>query len=564
MRKKQYVVLGLLGLFTGSACTGTVDSNSSDDSRFDDGGSGGAGAGGSGGPSAPGLAPLDKVCSDEPKVGAYRWRRLTALQYRNSVKDLLDVEANTRSFLLDTKSGPFDSNSEIGAQAEDVENYRTAAEDVARQATAAAKLNKTLGCDVAKMGEDNCASAFIDSFGVRAYRHPLSASERAALQAVYKVGKEESFSMGIAVVVQSALQSPNFLYLNEFGDGKPVTKLKGYEVAARLSYLIWGSTPDADLFDAAARGELDSDEGIKKQTKRLLESSRSLALTTGFFSQLFDLGRLEQASAIVKDPTRYPGFNDAMKTAMAAESKAYLEHVFAKDDGTIETLLTAPYVFPTAPLSDIYGVTGKLPADGKFMAVGRSGFLTTAAVLAVHPHGSTLFPAVARGKVIRSSLLCTDLPPPAMASNFVAPPNAAMLSEQELNRRHRDDPSCSGCHALLEPVGFGLDMYDSLGKIRKTANDGSPIDGSGDLIGTDVEGPYKGPAELSQKLASSQDVRVCLAKQWLQYSLAREPSQDDECSLQKTAQILVQGRGDVKAAIMALVTTDAFRYRKGQ
>lgn len=563
MRKKQFVVLGLLGCLGGSACSGSVSSNPSDDgSGGDDGDDDG---GGGGGPGGPGLEPLEKVCSGQPKVGEARWRRLTAAQYRNSVKDLLAIDANTRSFLLDTKSGPFDTNSELGAQAEDIENYRTAAEDIAKQATTSANMPKTLGCDPAKMGEDGCANLFIDSFGARTYRHPLTPGERSALQAVYKVGKEESFAMGIALVVQSALQSPNFLYMNEFGDGKPVAKLTGYEVATRLSFLLWGTTPDADLMKAAASGELESDDGIKTQTQRLLQSPRSLALTTSFFSQLFDLGRLDQASAIVKDPARYPAFNDTMKAAMAAESKAFLDHVFSKDDGSIETLFTAPYVFPTGPLMDVYGVSGKLPADGKFMAAGtRSGFLTTAAVLSVHPHGSTLFPAVARGKVVRSSLLCTELPPPPMASNFVAPPNAAMLSEQELNRRHRDDPSCAGCHSLLEPVGFGLDMYDSLGKIRKTANDGSPIDGSGDLIGTDVEGPYKGPVELSQKLATSQDVRVCLAKQWLHYSLAREPSEDDECSLQRTAQILAEGRGDVKAAIMALVTTDAFRFRKGQ
>ena len=576
MKHMQFFVLGLVFGTVSAGCSGSIKGDDAARDAVDS--SGGAGGGdpgdssGGDGPGAPAdvptIVPIADVCTGTKSVGAARWRRLTASQYKNSVKDLLGLDADTSGFLLDTKAGAFASNAKFPVQSDDVEHYRATAADLAKAAVSGGNLTRVVACDTATKGEDACATLFVDAFGTRAYRHPLTADQKAQLNNLYKVGKEESFAAGIRLVIEGALQSPHFLYLPEFGGTVEggATRLTGHEVATRISYLFWETTPDAELMSAASSGALDGADGIKAQAKRLLASPRFLAAASSFHTQLLEIDRLEKAGSVVKDATRYPMFNDGLRTAMIADSRRFFEYVFSKGDGTIETLLTASYSFPTGPLVDVYGATGKaVAADGRIALDGaRFGMLTSAAVLAAHPHTNTLFPAVARGKMIRNNLLCTDLPAPPMAAMFKPPANAAMLSEQELNRRHQEDPSCSSCHTLMEPAAFGLDSYDSVGKIRTTANDGSPIDGAGDLIGTDVAGRYKGAAELTGRLARSKDVRACISEQWFRYTLGRITEKADACSFQTMAHVMAEGAGDVRSALMTLVTTDAFRYRKAQ
>jgi Protein of unknown function (DUF1592)/Protein of unknown function (DUF1588)/Protein of unknown function (DUF1595)/Protein of unknown function (DUF1585)/Protein of unknown function (DUF1587) len=577
MKQLKFFVLGMVFATATTGCSGTIG-KADGETPGDDGLNGQGGNGDPGENPEPGepgepadvptIVPIEDVCTDTKTVGTARWRRLTAAQYRNSVKDLLGIDADTSAFLFDTRAGAFASNAKLPVQADDVEHYRATAVELAKQAASGANLTRILGCDTAAKGEDVCAAAFVDTFGAKVYRHPLAPDQKTQLNKLYTVGKEESFAAGIRLVIEGALQSPHFLYLPEFGgalDGG-IARLTGHEVATRLSYLFWETTPDADLMSAASSGALDDLDGIKTQAARLLASPRFLAAVGSFHTQLLEIDRLEKAGAVVKDTTRYPMFNDGLRSAMLTDSKKFFEHVFSKGDSSMQTLLTASYAFPSGPLMDVYGATGKTAAaDGRIALDGaRFGMLTSAAVLAVHPHTNTLFPAVARGKMIRNNLLCTDLPAPPMAVMFNPPANAAMLSEQELNRRHQDDPSCNSCHSLMEPAAFGLDSYDAVGKIRTTANDGSPIDGTGDLLGTDVEGAYKGAAELTARLARSQDVRACMSEQWFRFTLGRVTEKADACSLQTMAHVMAEGTGDVRAALLALVTTDAFRYRKGQ
>ena len=564
MKHLQFVVLGSWTAASVLGCSGSVggagDFGGGDrleDKRKDTPDPGGTLA----------LLPLRDVCTGETAVGSGHWRRLTASQYRNSVRDLLGIEADTKGFLLDTTVGAFSVNSLLPIQADDINQYAATAAAIAKQAVSDANLPRVLDCNVQKMGEDACANVFIQGFGTRAYRQALSNEQKALLTNLFKLGKEDSFGAGIELVIEGVLQSPNFLYIPEFGSSSAdgFAKLTGSEVAARLSYLLWDTTPDADLMSAANGRELSEPEGIRKQARRLLNSPRFLAAATNFHEQLLGLQNLGRSGAIIKDSKRYPSFNDAMSLAMKTEVKRFVDYVFSKDDGSVTTLLTAPYVFPTGPLLDVYGVGDQAaPSDGKYAANGRFGLLTTAGVLAAHPHTNSLFPAVARGKLVRLNLLCTELPAPPMAAQFNAPANAASLSEQDLMRRHQDDPSCSSCHRLMEPVGFGLDAFDSLGKFRAAANDGSPVSTVGDIADTDVAGKFEGASGLTERLARSTDVRACLSEQWLRYTLGRATEKADVCSLQTMAHVLAEGKGDVRAALLALVGTDAFRYRKGQ
>jgi hypothetical protein len=248
---------------------------------------------------------------------------------------------------------------------------------------------------------------------------------------------------------------------------------------------------------------------------------------------------------------------------MTDEARRFVEYVFTKGGGTVDALLTAPYAFPAGPLLKVYGVTTAKPnADGRldFADGTRTGILTQAAVLAAQPQLPTRYTAVHRGKMVRNNLLCQEIAPPQVAVMFKLPPNADKMSAQELLRAHQDNPSCAPCHTLLDNVGFGLENYDAIGRYRSKAADGTTIDASGDVVGSDVAGRFAGPRELVQKLAQSQDVRGCFATQWFRYTLGRDPADADACSVQGLQKAL--GAGDLRQALLTFVQSDAFRFRR--
>ncbi|MES1172030.1 MAG: DUF1592 domain-containing protein [Bacteroidota bacterium] len=529
------------------------------------GGGGSAGISGSGGmgvvPPVSGGSPEVSACiGAAPAVGAGKWRRLTAVQYRNTVRDLLGVEADTSAFLLDTTSGPFATNALLPPESSDVDHYRSAAEALA--SAAVANMAKLLNCNTTTTGEDACATRFITDFGARAYRRVLSVEEKAALTTLYTVGKEESFAAGIRLVVEGALQSPNFLYLTEYGQGTTgARKLNGPEVASRLSYLLWNSMPDPEL----AANVLDTPDAIRTQAQRLMTSARFNETLNSFHTQMLGIVKLTQPGQVSKDATAFPQFDAAMKAAMLDETTRFLSYVFSKGDGTVATILAAPYGFPTGPLVKLYNAPAG-DADGRvnFTDGTRFGILTQASALATQPPVQTLFQAVQRGKSVRTNLLCQDIPPPPGDVKFGLPPGADKMTQQQLLHIHQQNPTCAPCHQLMDSIGFGLENYDAIGQYRTIAADGSAIDASGDVMRSDVAGAFRGPKELAEKLAQSQDVRSCMAKQWFRFALGRDPATQDGCSMTGVSGVLRTGRGDVREALLALVTSDAFRYRRGE
>ncbi len=500
-------------------------------------------------------------------AGVGRWRRLTAPQYENTVRDLLGLTVDRSAFLQDSKTGSFATNAELPAQSADIDNYQTSAEKLAKQA--AGNLAGLLGtCDPKTQGEDVCADAFISDFGMRAYRHALTAAQKAALTTVYQVGKQESFAKGIELTLEAVLQAPEFLYLIEFGadSGSALHELDDYELASRLSYLFWNSMPDAELFAKAKAGALTSATERAAQAQRLMNSERFLGSATSFHDQLFRVERLSQPGVVSKDPTQSAAFDASLKAAMITEADDFVRYLFAEGGATVRSLLTAKIAFPKGPLADVYGL-GSAPASGRLDVVDgtRGGFLSLPAVMAAVPPLPTRHQAVMRGNLVRRELLCDVVPPPNVAVNFALPPGADKLSNQELLRVHKDNPSCSGCHELMDPIGFGFENYDGLGRFMTKTASGDAVDSTGYVQGLDgVKADFANAGELSDKLASSAKVRSCLATQWFRFALAREPHAGDECSLSAVDKVLAAGDGDMRQALLALVSTDAFRIRKGQ
>jgi hypothetical protein len=538
-----------------SACTGRLGGS---EGGADVAGSGGLtpSSGGTSSTTPTGETPLD--CS-QTRVGSAPLKRLTREQYDNAARDLLGIDGQPSLALSpDEKLAVFFSNSVSPVTRLSVEQYAGAAEELARVAVTQ-KLDDLTGCGAEPTPA--CAEQFIRAFGRRVFRRPLTDDEVARYTALFESHAERGFREAIRVVLQTLLQSPNFVYhleLTPAPSGAGVTPLGGYELASRLSFALWSTTPDDELLDAAGAGTLDSKEGIAEQAERLLNSERSRDALASFHVQWLGLDHLLDA---VKDPALFPSFNADLKRAMRQETVNFADFVMRQGDGRLETLLSASFTLASPELLAIYGATGTPAADGTVQldSSQRAGLLTQAAFLATHSHANQTS-LVHRGLAVRKNLLCTELPDPPMNVDNTPPEPDPNATTRQRFAQHREDPSCFGCHQLIDPIGVGFESYDTIGRFRTTEN-GLPIDATGELTGTGA-GTFSGAVEMARKLSTSPEVRACFQKQWFRFSLGRFEAEEDGCSMQALAGDFAAADFDVKALLRALVTSDAFRYRK--
>jgi hypothetical protein len=564
-RRGSRAVAGLM-LAASAGCYGGRELNGAggDSSAATDGAEGRDSTGGADSGEEP-----QGLCS-EPSVGLTRLRRVTGAQYDNTIRDLLGIEANLSvDFVPDERVGPFTSNVSAAVTELQVEQYQSAAETAVELAVT--DLSSLLPCDPAATGEDECAREFLAEFAPRAYRRPLEAGELDKLVAVYNDGKaEEDFANGIRIAVAAALQSPHFLYHVEFGrdaaegaglDGGTVA-LTDYELASRLSYFLWDTMPDADLFAAADAGDLRDPDALAKHVDRMLEDLRAQEAIGHFHTQWLGIDEVE---LVEKDTGLYPDFDALLATAMKEDVAAFANHVIFEGDAKIETLLSASYTVTDDPaLLDLYGVD--VPAGhqaGDPIALDpteRAGILTMPAVLARQAHADQTSP-IHRGVLVRQHFFCQMLPPPPPDVDNVAPDPDPNATTRERFAEHTANAACSGCHNLIDPIGFGLENYDPVGAFR-TEEGSFPIDASGQLLSTDVDQPFEGGVELAQIMSGSAEVRECVSQQWFRFATGRGETSDDGCTLEHLAETMTDSDGDIRALIQALVLSDAFRFRR--
>lgn len=494
-------------------------------------------------------------------------RRMTRFEYNNTVRDLLgDTTAPADAFPADEVSGIFNNQASTLVVTELLaEGYMEAAESLAKKATL--DVGALTGCDAAATGEDACGAQFIDSFGKRAFRRPLDSEGRALLKGVFDAAKAQwDYPTAVRLVIEAALQSPRFLYRIEFGMPDPgaegAVKLDDYEVASRLSYLLWGSMPDDALLDAAGKGELRTKDQIAAQARRLLGDPKARDVIENFHEQWLGLGKLD---TVDKDTTTFPSYTPALKTAWRAETMAFVSDVILDGDGSVETLLTAPYTMMNADVAAYYGVSSG-PTGSAFERVDldpdqRAGLLTQPSILAVNAHADQTSP-VHRGKFVRERLLCEPISPPPPNVKAVPPPVDPDATTRERFAQHSTDPACSGCHHLMDPIGFGFEHYDGIGKWRDQ-DQGLPVDAGGEVIGSqDVNGTFDGAVELAKRLGQSEEVRSCVVKQWFRYGQGRPVTAEDACTMAALQTTFAAANYDIRELLVALTQTDAFRYRK--
>lgn len=530
--------------------------------------SSGSGPGGDGSTSGQGGDP--PVCGAERILAPQR--RLTRFEYNNTVRDLLGTSLTPADqFPPDEIAGGFNNNATVlTVSALHAEKYLLAAEALAAEAVAG-DLSKLVPCDAAAVQgqvaqEEACARQFVQDFGRRAYRRPLETSEVDRLMRAYAAGRTDgSFREGIEVVIRAALQSSKFLFRLELRHDSDASssrvRLDPYEMASRLSYLIWASGPDDELLDAAEAGLLDTREQLAERTRQMLEHPRARRAITEFYKQWLNLGKL---GTIVKEESKFPGYNDELVAGMSAETPAFVEHVLWSGDHKLSSLLTLPVGFATEPVAELYGVTvppgSTTPQLVDLPPDQRAGVLTQPAFLAVHAHPDQTSP-VLRGKAIRAKFMCQDPPPPPNDVDLTPPTGEEGVTARERFNQHASNDRCAGCHQLMDPIGFAFENFDSVGAYR-TEEGGQVIDVSGEMVASDdMDGPFVGVRQLAEKLAGSAQVRECLATQWFRYTAGRFENVDDECSLDGLRAGFHGSEGDLVELIVATTQTDAFMYR---
>lgn len=521
----------------------------------------GTGGAGGGGPVAePELPPF------APAV--LQGRLLLSWQYQHAVRELLGPAA--AAVVTPPADSPINGLAAIGAAqlslgATAVDLYEQSAFKAAQAALAApAGKAALLGCTPARFDDAACLGGFLDRFGKKVFRRALSAEEKASWLAVGVAAATayQAFDAGVEFVIAGLLQSPNFLYRFEVGQQDPADasrqKLTGEEVATRLAFFLTGTTPSEALLVAAQTGQLSTPEGVRQQAQALLESNPAGAreALTAFWREHFELERLKGLS---KDSTAFPAFNAALAQSMGQESEFFLEDLVFDSDSDLRGLFDADFTYLDARLAQHYGATApatgfqRVPVPGNQL---RGGLFTQGAWLSLFGNPSNSSPTH-RGKFLREKLLCqpVDAPPPTVSTTLPPPKPGVAVTLRERLQEHVGNANCSGCHALMDPLGFAFESYDGVGVFRSTEA-GKPVDATGAVDGvgfTDVRG-------LMAALKADPRVMQCLARTVFRQATGHVETPGEARSIKAiTTGFTAQGYR-AKQLLIEIAASDAFRF----
>lgn len=397
----------------------------------------------------------------------------------------------------------------------------------------------------------------------RAFRRPVSDDEVGRYAALVEQQVNEAdrtYEQALAIALQAVLVAPDFLFRLEpdpegNADRRP---LNDYEVASRLSYFLWSSMPDEELFALAEQQQLRDPETLRKQIARMLQDDRAEALAENFASQWLSLRNLAE---VTPDPDTFPEFDDALRSAMAEETRL-LFNTIVREDRSIDEFLTANFTFVNERLAEHYGLPGV--SGDAFVRVAlegthRAGVLTHGSVLTLTSNPARTSP-VKRGKWILKNIL-NDAPPPAPPS--VPPFEETAEARPDLSLReqlalHREDPGCASCHKTMDPLGLGLENFDAIGRWRE--QDGKhAVDASGTLPGGES---FTGPQELIAVIRSQGDrFHRALTERMLTYALGRGLDYYDKCAVDQTLERLAERGNRFSALVEGIVLSDCFLYR---
>ncbi|MDX1983816.1 MAG: DUF1592 domain-containing protein [Bryobacteraceae bacterium] len=494
-------------------------------------------------------------------------RRLTHSQFNHTVRDLLgDQTSPANQFPPEDFVNGFRNQT----QAQNlspllIEAYSGAAEKLARNAFRGGDTRGLIPCKPSPA----CRTRFVREFGQKAFRRPLEPSEQKRYEALM-IG-EKDFLKGAQLVVEAMLQSTSFLFrLDETSN----PHWKPYAMASRLAYAIWDSMPDAELLAAAARGDLNTPQGVEKAARRMLDHTRARESLNEFVSQWMRFDRILTAS---KDRRRYPQFTRETAVAMTEEARLFASDLVWNDRNFMD-LFTANYGYANADLAAIYGV----PAPTKefdrvaFPAASeRAGLLGQTLFLALTAKPEDSSPT-ARGLFVREQFLCQHVPEPPAGVNTNLPPvtEAKPQTNRDRMSEHATNPSCAACHRLIDPIGFGLERFDAIGARRDKFQLQFPIGARGErrgqfkTVALDIDpggyvaglpdSQFTSPSQLGAVLARSAQCQECIVKQYFRYTVGRMETPADRPVIRKVLDEFRASQFRFKELIVALMRARGF------
>lgn len=491
--------------------------------------------------------------------------RLTEEQFRNSIADIFGEEVVITTSLEPDES--VDGLYTVGASVVTisslgVERYETAAAAVAEQTMSDPTIRAALvPCTPADTVDAECAEAALTQLGRRIWRRPLSADELALLVNISGTAAETlgDFYEGLGYGLMALIESPNFLFRIELGEDDPNAdggrRYTDWEMAGRLSYFLWNTTPDETLLDAAEAGELVTDAGLAEQVDRMLADDRARDGIRNLFTEMFTLYALD---ALTKDPDIYLHYSADIGTSAREQTLSDVEALVFDEDGDYRTLMTRQDTHLDRKLAALYNVAAPqregfgeawLPESG-----GRRGLLGQASILAQFAHPTSTSPTL-RGKFVREVLLCQPLqPPPGDVAVVLPEASEDAPTLRDRLEQHREDPTCAVCHNLTDPIGLGLENFDGLGSWRDQDN-GYPVDASGQLDGAE----YTTPWDLAEAVAEHERIGPCLAQTVFAYANSRVLADADDELVDWHAAGLAEQSFSVQFLLRDIATSAGFR-----
>lgn len=499
-------------------------------------------------------------------------RRLTREEYDRTVRDLTGLDLGLgKNLPADGAGGEgFDTTGDtLFTSPLGIEKYLEAAEVVTTaflreddaalsESERAARARFLIAEPADGLPARDAAQRVLERFLPLAFRRPVEAGELEKYLALYdrRAARGEGFLSGLRLAVRGVLVSPHFLFLVEpEPEGAGTQPLGPYPLASRLSYFLWSSMPDEELFHLATSGEIVRDDVIVAQVRRMLQDPRADSLGERFLGQWLELDKL--GTEIKPDPARYPEFDVRLAAAMRGEAIAFFNHL-VRENKPLTRLLDAPYSFLNETMARHYGVPG---VEGEaFRRVSlprreRGGLLGMAAV-----HTLTSFPLrtspVLRGRWILDTLLGDKIPPPppdipALKEDGHALSAASLREQLEI---HRKNPECSSCHNKMDPLGFGMESFDVLGRFRTEG-----VDAQGTLPSGES---FNGPAEMKQVLLKRRDpILRHMMRRLTGYALGRSLNRFDTCIINDAMKALAENEDRPQRAIEAIALSLPFRHR---
>jgi hypothetical protein len=522
-------------------------------------------------------------CASPPPFALAPQARLTRRQYVNTLAALFDRSAQPSATTL----GLIPEDPGGSTFSYDVLSQAATGDLVSAYANVAAEVAHSPGLPVSALAPcapgsapAACGREFVARFGRRAFRRPLDAAELERW-ATFFAGRlaADGYEQAVRLTIEAFLQAPQLVFLLE--EGRPATDPSGayvltsHERAGALAYLLTDRPPDATLSARADAGDLDDPAIVRVEASRLLASAAGREVVKRFNQEWLTLDKIGPQLTRKLRGVPLPG---AALTSLRAGLELFAASAYEGDAG-LSGLLTTPRAFVDGNTADLYGVPR--PAAGASMPTTviatpldpkrRAGLLTQAGWLALHANEDGDAP-VRRGVFVLDHLICLPPPPPpANVNTTIRPPGRSdppRTTRMRLEQVHSPNPECAGCHRLFDGVGFAFGHYDATGSWRDHEQIGAttlPIDATGALFGTDVDGPFNGAVELSARLARSQKAHACFAAQWLRFGLGRTEGPTDVCTIERaSAELLRTGRlADVPISLALLHATSPRRAPDG-